>query len=124
MEDYVRALIQQPDFATTSTTWNFYLVTTEYDDFVRERVTQKDRPVGLFLDKENHRVWVKTWGDIVRDCEGRLNFIQERLRIEVSTEEIEEKIAALKSSIVKAGRDKAENHFEADPAPSREAQPG
>ncbi|NKK87531.1 hypothetical protein GFL80_25545 [Rhizobium leguminosarum bv. viciae] len=109
LEDYVRALIQQPDFATTATTWNFYLVTTEYDDFVKERVTQKDRPVGLFLDKDNHKVWVKTWADIVRDCEGRLNFIQERLRVEVSAEEIEEKIAALKTSIVKAGKERSQS---------------
>jgi len=108
LEDYVRALIQQPDFSTTSTVWNFYLVTTEYDDYVKDRVTQTGRPIGLFLDKENHKVWVKTWAEIIRDCDGRLNFIQERLRVEVSAEEIEQKIALLKTSIVKTGKEKAD----------------
>lgn len=51
LEDYVNAILRQPDFISTSTFWNFYLVSTEYDNVVKERVTQKDRPVGLYLDR-------------------------------------------------------------------------
>ncbi|WP_106797630.1 hypothetical protein [Rhizobium sp. H4] len=75
---------------------------------VKDRVTQTGRPIGLFLDKENHKVWVKTWAEIIRDCDGRLNFIQERLRVEVSAEEIEQKIALLKTSIVKTSKETAD----------------
>ena len=106
LEDYVNAILAQPDFISTSTFWNFYLVSTEYDNVVEERVTQKERPVGLYLDKPNHKVWVKSWGELIRDCEGRLDFIQEKLRIEVSTEEMAERIAQLKSSILKAETEK------------------
>jgi hypothetical protein len=101
LEDYVTAMVSQPDFVNTSTFWNFYLITSEYDDIVRERITQKDRPVGLFLEKPNHRVWVKTWAELIRDCESRLDFIQEKLQIEVSDEEISERIAQLRVSILK-----------------------
>ncbi len=104
LEDYVNAIRSQPDFKNTSTNWSFFLVTGEYDDAVKERVTQSDRPVGLFLDKLNYKVWVKTWAELVRECEGRLHFVQQRLQIEVSMEEIEERISQLKSSIIHADR--------------------
>jgi hypothetical protein len=36
LEDYVNAILAQPDFINTSTSWNFYLVSGEYDDVVKE----------------------------------------------------------------------------------------
>lgn len=102
LEDYVTAILGQPDFVSTSTTWNFYLVSSEYDDVVKHRITQEGRPTGLFIDKPNHRVWVKSWAELLRDCEGRLKFVQDQLRIEVSAEEIGERIAKLKSSVLKS----------------------
>ncbi|MET2825737.1 ATP-binding protein [Mesorhizobium shangrilense] len=103
LEDYVNAILAQPDFIGTSTFWNFYLVSGEYDPVVKERITQKDRPVGLYLDKPNHKVWVKSWAELIRDAESRLQFVQEKLQIEVTAEEIGERIAQLKSSILRAG---------------------
>ena len=49
LEDYVNAILTQPDFINASTFWNFYLVSSSYDDVVKERITQKERPVGLNL---------------------------------------------------------------------------
>ena len=100
LEDYVNAIITQPDFVNTSTSWNFYLVTAKYDDVVKERVTQTGRPIGLFLDKPNHKV-IKSWAELIRECDARLDFVQEKLQIQVSREEIETRIAALKASILR-----------------------
>jgi len=102
LEDYVNAILSQPDFVNASTFWNFYLVSSELDPVVTERITQKDRPFGLFLDKPNHRVWVKSWAELIRECESRLAFVQERLQVDVSAELIDERISKLKSSILKA----------------------
>jgi uncharacterized small protein (DUF1192 family) len=117
LEDYVNAILAQPDFVNTSTTWNFYLVSGTYGDVVKERITQKDRPVGLFLEKPNHKVWVKSWAELIRDCESRLQFVQDKLKIEVSVEEIEERIAQLKSSILKT-----EAEIRVEPPPSEQAE--
>jgi ketosteroid isomerase-like protein len=82
------------------------------------RITQSGRPVGLFIDQEGVTVWVKTWAQIVRDCEARLHFTAEKLQVEVSGEEIESRIAQLKSSTLKtAGKGQA------DPAETRAAWP-
>lgn len=105
VEDYVNAILGQPDFLGTSTFWNFYLVSGEYDDNVKERITQKDRAFGLFLDKPNHRVWVKSWADLILDAENRLDFIQTKLQIEVTAEEISERIAQLKNSVLRVSSD-------------------
>jgi hypothetical protein len=102
LEDYVTTILRQPDFVNTSTTWNFYLITSEYDDVVKERITQADWPPGLMMDKPHYKVWVKSWAEIIRDCENRLKFVQDTLRIEVSTEEIQTRIAKLKSSVLRA----------------------
>jgi len=102
LEDYVNAILAQPDFISTSTQWHFFLVTTKYDDVVRERITQENRPAGLFIDKPNHRVWIKSWAELIRECDARLKFVQEKLRIEVSAEEIQERIARLRTSVLKS----------------------
>jgi hypothetical protein len=52
-------------------------------------------------DKPNYKVWVKSWAEIIRDCENRLKFVQDTLRIEVSAEEIQSRIADLKSSVMR-----------------------
>ena len=104
LEDYVTAILRQPDFVSSSTRWNFYLVTTDYDDVVAGRVMQKDRPTGLFVEGPHHRVWVKKWSEIIADCDSRIEFIQEKLKIEVSSDEIEARIAHLKNSILKSGQ--------------------
>lgn len=101
LEDYVNAILAQPDFINTSTQWHFFLVTTKYDEVVRQRITQENRPAGLFIDKPNHRVWIKSWAELIRECDARLRFVQEKLRIEVSAEEIQERISRLKASVLK-----------------------
>jgi hypothetical protein len=53
------------------------------------------------IDKPNYKVWVKSWAEIIRDCDSRLKFVQDTLRIEVSTEEIQRRIADLKSSVMR-----------------------
>jgi hypothetical protein len=106
LEDYVTAIVNQPDYVNTTTTWNFYLATTEYSDVVAPRINQADRAPGLYLDGENYKVWVKPWGELIRDCEARLDFVQEKLRVEVSDEDIEQRISHLRESMVKAARGK------------------
>ncbi len=106
LEDYVTSILAQPDFLNTSTSWTFYLVTTEYDDVVRRRITQQDRPIGVFLDGANYTVWVKSWAELLRECDARLDFVQEKLRIEVSGDEIEQRISQLKTSIVRGARER------------------
>ena len=44
---------------------------------------------------------MKSWAELLRDAESKLKFVQDQLRIEVSAEEIETRIAELKASVLK-----------------------
>lgn len=101
VEDYATSLVNQPDYSHTETKWTFFLVTSEYDETVANRISQRDREPGLFQNGENYEIWVKTWGEIVRECEARLSFIQEKLNIQVTDTEIDAHITALSESILK-----------------------
>ncbi|AZO51985.1 hypothetical protein EJ073_20525 [Mesorhizobium sp. M4B.F.Ca.ET.058.02.1.1] len=107
LEDYANAILAQPEYINTSTNWNFFLVTGNYDDSIKARITQSGRPVGLFHEQETHRIWVKSWAELVRESEGRINFIQDKLKFELPEDEIERRIAALKKKIIGEKRDGA-----------------
>jgi hypothetical protein len=96
VEDYVTAIRSEPEFLHTDTTWNFFLVASEYEPEVAGRIHQADRPPGLFLYGDNFKFWVKTWAEIVRENEARLHFVQEKLQVDVSDAEIETKIEDLR----------------------------
>lgn len=118
LEDYTSALKAQPDYSHTNTYWNFYLVSGEIDPSIKDRVSQKDRPPGLYLETENSKVWVKTWAELIRDCESRMSFVQEKLNIVVAAEDIETRILQLRASILRETSEKPEGR-EAPPSGSR-----
>jgi Histidine kinase-, DNA gyrase B-, and HSP90-like ATPase len=100
LEEYAQTLIGQPEFADNSTSWNFFLLTTDIDPEVIHRITQANRPTGLFLDLGRAKVWVKKWGEVLRLAEARLQFVQDILKVEVTDEEIDSRVSALKTSIL------------------------
>lgn len=108
IEDYALTLINQPEFSDNSTFWNFFLMTTDVDDDAVHRITQHDKPAGLFLDLGRAKVWVKKWGEVLRLAEARLQFVQDILKVEVTDAEIDQRVSALKSSLLKQRPDSAE----------------
>lgn len=101
VEDYVNAIRSDPEFLHTNTTWNFYLVASDFEDEIKSRIYQKDRPNGLFLNGENFQFWVKTWAEVVRENEARFQFVQQKLQVEVTDTEIESRIAELRQLVVR-----------------------
>ena len=91
----------QNDFRHTDTSWTLILVGGQYDEYIKSRITQANRAVGIAHESGNSTVLVRTWGELIRDCEGRLAFIQEQLKISIADEDIRERIASLKSAVLK-----------------------
>lgn len=56
LEDYMNAIRDQPDFINTSTHWTFFLITGNYDDTVKERITQENRVNGVLYKKPTYTV--------------------------------------------------------------------
>lgn len=76
-------------------------MTTDVDEDQMHRITQDRRPSGLFLDLGRAKVWVKRWGEVLRLAEARLQFVQEVLKVQVTDEEIDQRVAAVKSSLLR-----------------------
>ena len=50
---------------------------------------------------DNYVLWVKTWGEVLRESEARHQFIQDQLKIEVTDEQIDARIKDLAQSVIK-----------------------
>jgi hypothetical protein len=79
-------------------------VTTEYALSVTHRINRECRPPGLYIVGANYKVWVKQWSELIRDCEVRLDFVQQKPRVEISKHDSEQRIGHLHESNIKAAR--------------------
>jgi histidine kinase/DNA gyrase B/HSP90-like ATPase len=79
---YAKAISKDERFRDTRTEWHLWAVSNDIEDSVRDLANQKDRPAGLLFQSPegNVYVWAKTWGQIVQECKGRLEFFQSRLQ--------------------------------------------
>jgi hypothetical protein len=85
VEDYANAVLSSPAFAGDKTTWDFILVTTDYDEVVRHRITGEDRQLGLYFNPEKEpdrplvRAYVRRWRDVIDENKRRLDFVTSAL---------------------------------------------
>ncbi len=59
--------------------WDFWLVGTDMDQSVRDQARQDHLPPGCVQQGGGTRLWVRTWGEIIEQCEDRLRHYQQVL---------------------------------------------
>jgi hypothetical protein len=81
IRDYAAAIAEDSQFDKETTTWDFWVVSTEMSDAVRRQSTQRNRAAGILDDygELNVRIWAKTWGQIIGDARHRLKFVRSQL---------------------------------------------
>jgi hypothetical protein len=81
VEKYAFAIAADERFRDTTTSWSFWVVSNDYDDFVRQRASQSGQPRGQIYISEDKRlrISVRTWAILLDECRARLRFFQERL---------------------------------------------
>jgi hypothetical protein len=86
IEDYAIAVAKDERFLNTKTKWVFWAISNEMTEEARRKANQRERPSGLVFDDAELRitVWAKTWGQIIQDCKGRLNFFKAKLDYEAN----------------------------------------
>ena len=84
IEDYAITVAKDERFRDTKTKWVFWAISNEMTEEARRKAHQRERPAGLVFDDAELRVtvWAKTWGQIIQDCKGRLNFFRQKLDYE------------------------------------------
>ncbi|MBG0825136.1 ATP-binding protein [Planomonospora sp. ID91781] len=87
IKSYAKAVVGDPQFHDARVAWDFWVVSTEMDDVVREDASAPNRPPGCIAEWKNGvRIWARTWSEIIDDCEGRLHFYRDRLNHDPATE--------------------------------------
>lgn len=81
IERYANAVACDSRFDKVNVKWNFWLVGAKMDQFVQGRASQQNYPPGVVSRPLDGRVtiWVKTWAQIIDDCEQRLKFVRDKL---------------------------------------------
>jgi hypothetical protein len=81
IQRYADAVARDPRFDKLSVRWNFWLVSTEMDEYVRGQANQSNLPPGVVSQPLDGRVtiWAKTWSEVIDLCEHRLKFVREKL---------------------------------------------
>lgn len=89
IRNYAFAVASDERFLDVGPKWSFWLISNEMLDGVRLQANQRNLPPGCVYDdaRGNIRIWVKTWGQVISDCEGRLKFFQEQLEFRASRED-------------------------------------
>jgi len=77
--NYARTVARDPRFDRVNVHWDFLLVGTALNDAARERSDQQGMEPGQVWNRDDVRVWVRTWAEIIDAAEYRLRFVKDRL---------------------------------------------
>ncbi|MFD6321349.1 ATP-binding protein [Streptomyces sp. NPDC058442] len=86
ISSYAEAVMSDDRFRDPAVTWDFWLVGNAMDNALRQLAHQTDRVPGCAVSAPGFRIMVKTWGEIIEDCQERLRFHSEQLEYQSSTE--------------------------------------
>ena len=94
VEEYAISVVKDERFKSGNPTWVFWAISDDYGDYAAYRMKKGD---GKISEAENVEIWVKTWGQVIDENRGRLQFFQERLEYEAdkgaSLEHLQERYA-------------------------------
>jgi Histidine kinase-, DNA gyrase B-, and HSP90-like ATPase len=81
IESYAFAVADDERFRAVPAKWVFWAVSSDMNQIVARKVSQKDRARGILFQDEEQRItiWVKTWSQIINECRARLRFFAEKL---------------------------------------------
>jgi hypothetical protein len=81
IEQYASKVANDKRFSFNKTKWNFILITKNVTKDVAPLMKQPNRKYGHIFEGENYNIFILTWGEIISEAKIRLNYIKERLNI-------------------------------------------
>lgn len=90
IENYARAVAMDTRFASTDTTWEFWIVGDEIDPVIRHKFGQgnPDADVAEEYEENGYKVTVRgvTWAKIIQNARHRLRFVKDQLGYDPTSE--------------------------------------
>ncbi len=80
LEEYAISVSNDERFRGIGVTWQFWILSDDYDDYTAHRMVNEE---GIVLSKNDITIGVKTWSRVIEENRARLQFFQEKLQHQV-----------------------------------------
>lgn len=92
IESYAFAVCKDERFKNLKTKWNFWIISTDLDEFAIMKRNQQGFEKGIIFKSDlsiefDLTIWVKTWSEIFAECKHRLEFIKQHLNINITLDQ-------------------------------------
>ena len=77
---YMSVIRNQDGFNDPTTFWTFLLIGLDIDDIASQHV--QNPLTGICTDKDNYRLYMKTWAQVLNEAEARFNYLKEKMQNE------------------------------------------
>lgn len=77
---YMNVIKKQDGFNDPTTFWTFLLIGLDFDDVVGEQI--QNPLTGICLEKDNYRLYMKTWAQVLNEADARFNYLKKKLQNE------------------------------------------
>jgi hypothetical protein len=84
LRSYASAIVNNEMFDQPNVSWDFWLVGNELKPEVSEQRDNPSLPSGCIQVHSKYRIFVKTWAEIITECQHRLKFVQRSLQYETT----------------------------------------
>lgn len=74
---YMSVIRKQEGFNDSNTFWTFLLIGLKIDDVAEQQI--KEPLSGLCIEKDNYRLYMKTWAQVLNEADARHKYIKEKL---------------------------------------------
>jgi hypothetical protein len=89
VKKYATSVSKDERFRESRVSWSFWAISNAMDDLAKDDASQADRPLGVVSTRNKdipYTIWVKTWGQLLDECKGRLEFFREKLEYQANHE--------------------------------------
>lgn len=87
IESYAFAVASDERFNKLDVKWNFWIVSNDTNEYTDNRLKADKTGQGIIHQTDNMTIQVKTWGQLIKECKHRLEFVRTHLDLEVTTTE-------------------------------------
>ena len=77
---YMNVIRKVDGFNDPNTFWTFLLVGRDVDDVAEQQI--REPLTGLCINKDNYRLYMKTWAQILNEADARFKYLKEKLEAE------------------------------------------
>lgn len=86
VKDYMSVISSESRFNANNFRWRFYLIGKDYNGYIEDEMENSkihgEEDLVFWNKKNDYRVYVKKWSDIINDIELRHKFLDEKLTLE------------------------------------------